>query len=609
MLIHLESGIMKKIINSLILAVSFCLTANAAPVVTIADHISITGDPWYAQGFKSFDYVNPDAPKKGRITLPAYGTFDNFNPYIFKGTASTEAVALTLDSLGITPADDIGTAYPLIAEKFELPADKSFIGFFLNPNARFSDNTPVTADDVVFSFNALITKGSPVYKFYYADVERVEKITPRHVRFYFKPDSQNRELPLILTSLKIFSKKDFANREYDKPSLTPPLGSGPYTIKEFEAGRYITFKRNPDYWAKDLPTRKGFFNFDEIKYDYYQDTTVTLQALFSGNIDMRNEYIAKSWATGHDNELIKRGKIKKQAVKHNRPATTQFFAFNIRKDKFKDPRVRQAISKAFNFPWANKNLFYNQYQRLYSFFTNTPFSAKGLPTDEELEILNTYREVLPPEIFTTPVEETFRDDNLSDRENLKLAVKLLNDAGYDFINERMSNKETGEPLEFEIIINAANGHAFTRVLLPFIENLRKIGIKATTRILEINTYKNKLDKFDFDMIVGGFGGISLPGSEQKDLWGSLAADVEGSNNIIGIKNPVIDDIIQNLIKTEDSEKYAAYIKTLDRVMLFNHYVIFNWYSDSDRVAYWDKFAYPENNTDTGVDIFTWWMKD
>lgn len=612
--IHSGAGQMKKTLNNLcavffLFAAISPFSAKAEPEITLTDHISITGDPWYAKGFKSFDYVNPDAPKAGRITLPAYGTFDNFNPYIFKGTASTEAVALTLDSLGITPADDVGTAYPLIAEKFELPSDKSFIGFFINPNARFNDNTPITADDVVFSFNSLITKGSPVYKFYYADVDRVEKITPRHVRFYFKPEAQNRELPLILTSLKIFSKKDFENKEYDKPSLIPPLGNGPYIIKDFEAGRYIIFKRNPDYWAKDLPTRKGFFNFDEIKYDYYQDTTVTLQALFAGSIDMRNEYIAKSWATGYDNELVTRGKIKKQTIKHNRPATTQFFAFNIRKDKFKDARVRQAISYAFNFPWANKNLFYNQYQRLYSFFTNTAFSAKGLPQAEELEILKTYENDIPAEIFTTPVEKIFRDDTLSDRENLKLAVELLNAAGYDFINEKMSNTQTGEPLEFEIIINSANGHAFTRVLLPFIENLRKIGIKASTRVLEINTYKNKLDKFDFDMIIGGFGGIYLPGSEQKDLWGSQAADVEGSNNIIGIKNPVIDDLVQNIIKTEESEKYAAYIKALDRVLLFNHYVIFNWYSDSDRIAYWDKFAFPENNTDTGVDINTWWLKD
>ncbi|MBR2273505.1 MAG: ABC transporter substrate-binding protein [Alphaproteobacteria bacterium] len=613
MLTLLEHGQMKKknyrLITLSLFTIFFLNNAFANPQISIKDYISIGETPKYTEGFKHLDYTNPDAPKKGHITLPAYGTFDNFNPYIFKGTASIETVNLTLDSLGITPADDPETAYPLIAEKFELPSDKSFIGFFINPKARFSNGEPVTADDVIFSFNSLINKGSPIYKFYYADVDYVKKISKNHVRFYFKTDTQNRELPLILTSLKIFSAKDFTNKEYDKPVLIPPLGSGPYIVKDFEAGRYIIFKRNPNYWAKDLPTRKGIFNFDEVKYDYYQDTTVTLQALFAGNIDIRTEYIAKSWATGYNNELVKNGKIKKQAIAHNRPATLQFFAFNTRKQKFQNPYVRQAISFAFNFPWANKNLFYNQYLLLNSFFANTRFSAKGIPQDKELQILTNLKDKLPPEILTTPIETIFRDDSLSDRENLKLAVKLLQKAGYDFINEKMCNVKTGEPLEFEIVINAANGNTFTRVLLPFIENLRKIGIKATTRILEVNTYKNKMDKFDFDIVIGGYHGTSMPGSEQKDLWSSSTADIEGSNNIIGVKNPIVDELVQKIISTADNEQYTAYVQALDRVLLFNHYVIFNWYTNSDRIAYWDKFAYPENNLDTGVDIFTWWMKD
>ena len=604
---------MPKIKNKIFIILAayfYCISGVlAAPSIEIKDYISIGDTPKYAENFKELEYVNPDAPKKGRIVLPAYGTFDNFNPYIFKGTASPEVVSLTLDSLGFSPADDTETAYPLIAEKFEFPDDKSFIGFFINPKAHFSNGTPITADDVVFSFNSLINKGSPVYKFYYSDVESVKKISPRHVRFYFKKDVKNRELPLILASLKIFSAKDFQNKEFDKPVLIPPLGSGPYTVKTFEAGKYIILTRNPDYWAKDLPTRKGLYNFDEIKYDYYQDTTITLQALFAGNIDVRTEYIAKSWATGYDNELIKSGKIKKQAVTHNRPAAEQFFAFNTRKEKFKDPKVRQAISFAFNFPWANKNLFYNQYQRLSSFFENTRFMARGIPEDLELMALAEEKDNLPEEIFTTPIEDIFRNDKLSDRENLKLAVKLLNEAGYDFINERMCNKKTGEPLELEIIINSANGNTFTRVLLPFIENLRKIGIKATSRVLEINTYKNKMDKFDFDLVIAGYQGSSMPGSEQKDLWGSQSADTEGSSNIIGVKNTAIDNLIKKLIETEENELYTAYVRALDRVLLFNHYVIFNWYTNSDRIAYWDKFSFPKNNLDTGVNIFTWWMKE
>jgi len=591
---------------ALFLFLSFPICAKE---VTISDYLSITGSPKYAKNFNNFSYTNPNAPKKGKIVLPAYGTFDNFNPYIFKGTASPEVSNLILDSLAISSSDDIGTAYPLIAQKFERPSDDSFIGFFINPNARFHDGSPITADDVVFSFNSLINKGAPFYKFYFQDVESVKKISKLHVRFYFKPNTQNRELPLILSSLKIFSAKDFSNKEFDKPTLTPPLSNGPYKIKNFEAGKYIILERNKDYWAKDIPTRKGFFNFDEIKYDYYQDTTVSLQALFSGNIDVRYEYIAKSWATGFDNQLIKSNKIKKQAIKHNRPASNQFFAFNTRLPKFSDSRVRRAIGLAFNFPWANSNLFYNQYQRLYSFFTNTPYQSTDVPTGLELEILKKYKDNLPSDIFTTPVEDIFRNDTLTDRENLKIAVSLLNSAGYDFINERMCNLKTKEPLEFEIIINSANGNTFTRVLLPFIENLRKIGIRATTRVLEINTYKNKLDNFDFDIIVGGFGGIQMPGSEQVDLWSSKTSNIKGSNNIMGISNPVVDDLIENLIKTKDNDLYSAYIKALDRVLLFNHYVIFNWYSDSDRIAYWDKFSYPETSTNIGVDINTWWLKE
>ena len=586
----------------------FTQLTYAAAKSHITDYLSIGEKPKYTSKFSHLNYVNPLAPKKGRIVLPAYGTFDNFNPYILKGTASPEIVSLTLDSLGITPADDQETVYPLLAEKFETPEDNSYLGFILNPKARFSDGSPVTADDVVFSFNSLINKGSPIYKFYYADVDYVKKISSRHVRFYFKKDIKNRELPLILSSLKIFSAKDFKDKEYDKPILVPPLGSGPYIVKEFEQGRFITLKRNPNYWAKDLPTCKGFYNFDEIKYDYYQDTTVTLQALFAGNIDVRTEYIAKSWATGYNNELINTGKIKKQAVPHKRPAAEQFFAFNTRKEKFKDPKVRQAIDFAFNFPWANKNLFYEQYKRLYSFFANTRFAAHGIPKGLEAEILSAQKD-LPPEILTTPIESIFRDDKLSDRENLKKAVQLLKEAGYDFINEKMCNTKTGEPLEFEIIINSANGNTFTRVLLPFIENLRKIGIKATPRVLEINTYKNKMDKFDFDMVIAGFNGTSIPGSEQRHLWSSQTADIEGSNNIIGIKNPVIDDLIQKIIETKNNELYTAYIRALDRVLLFNHYVIFNWYTDTDRIAYWDKFAFPKNDLDTGVDVFTWWLKE
>ena len=599
---------MKPVTNSflaLILCV-FCLNSASAKIY---EHIALYGQSKYAPNFKAFEYVNPNAPKGGKIVLPAYGTFDNFNPYIFKGVAASFVPALTMETLGFSPTDDPFTVYPLLAEKFDLPADKSYVGFILNKNARFADGTAVTADDVVFSFNAITQKGSPVYKMYYADVDRVEKISDREVRFYFKPNTDNKELPMILAQFHIFSAKDWENRDFDKPSLQVPLGSGPYVVEDFQVNKYITFKKNPHYWGKNLPTRRGFYNFEQIRYDYYQDTTVTLQALFSGNIDAREEYIAKIWMTGYDNELINSGKIKKETVEHNNPATLQNFAINVRRAKFQDRRVRKALDLAFNFEWANEKLFYGQYKRLNSYFTNTGMEATGLPEGRELEILSAYKNQLPEDIFTKAYEPTVNTQINNPRENLKKAVALLKDAGYDFKDGKMVNLATGEPLEVEILSNSANGTTFTKVMLPYIENLRKIGIKAVFRNLEVNIFKNRLDNFDFDMAIISYPVSQLPGNEQREYWGSLAADMNGSNNVIGIKNPVVDELIKGLISAQQKEDYVAYVKALDRVLLNENYLIFQWYSPVQRVAYWDKFGQPQSKIKTGFQPFTWWAKE
>ena len=320
---------MKRIItNRLLYAVllpAFLLFAGRvkAAAVPLYDHIALYGEAEYEPGFKNFSYVNPDAPKGGRIVMPDYGGFDSFNPFIFKGISPATAVGLTLDTLAVSPADDPSAAYPLLAEKFELPQDKSFVGFIINPKARFHDGTPVTADDVIFSFNSLIEKGQPLYKMNYADVERAEKINDRHVRFYFRKGSNNRELPLILSQIGILSKADWEGKDFAKPSLKPMLGSGPYKIKNFQPGKFVVLERVKDYWAENLPTRKGFFNFDEVRFDFYQDTTVTLQALFSGNIDVREEYIAKIWVTGYNNDKVKNGQVVKEAIEHNNPLPNQ----------------------------------------------------------------------------------------------------------------------------------------------------------------------------------------------------------------------------------------------------------------------------------------------
>lgn len=599
--------ITKNKINAVLLSAAFLFAAFSAAAAE--KYLAPYGDPKYGKGFLHFEYVNPLAPKGGRLVIPEYGGFDNFNPYIFKGAASGTVADLIWESLGYSPADDVAVAYPLLAKEFELPEDKSYVGFILDENATFADGTPVTADDVVFSFKAVTEQGAPIYKVYYGDVERLEKINNRHVRFFFKKDSRNKELPLILAQLKVFPKHDWDGRDFSKPSLRIPLGSGPYAIKSFSAGKNINLQRRKEYWGKNLPVRRGFYNFDEVRIDYYQDTTVTLQALFSGNIDVREEYIAKIWATGYDNALVENKTIVKESFGHNNPAVLQHFAFNLRREKFQDKRVRRAIDLAFNFDWANEKLFYNQYKRLNSYFSNTQMAAEGLPKGREKEILEEYRAQLDDCVFTTPFQLPDNSHPRKVRDNLKLAVALLKEAGYGFIDGKMTNLSNGETLKFEVLGNSANGSAFTRVMLPFIANLRKIGIDASFRSLEVNVFKNRMDNFDYDMAIMSYRMSQMPGNELKEMFGSRAADTKGSFNIIGIKNPVVDAIIDNIVSAQDKNEYIAQIKALDRVLLNENYLIFQWYSGFNRVGYRNKFGIPRSMSNTGYQPFTWWLSE
>lgn len=599
---------MRKIIKNSCFLFCVLLISFAANARSIS-YLSMYDNPKYKNDFKSFEFVNPNAPKRGKIVLPAYGSFDNFNPYIFKGIAFSNGADLSLESLGYSPVDDQGTVYPLLAEKFELPEDKSYVGFILNPKAKFSDGSAVTADDVIFSFNSLIEKGAPFYKVYYADVAKAEKINNHHVRFYFKKGSQNRELPLILAQFKIFSQKDFAGKDFATPSLIPPLGSGAYIIDKFEPNKFVELKRNPNYWGKDLPTRKGFYNFDTIRFEFYQDTTVTLQALFAGSIDAREEYIAKIWTSGYDNKKIHNGTIIKEEIAHNHPATLQFFGFNTRLDKFKDRKVRQAIGLAFNFDWANDKLFYNQYKRIYSLFSNTDLAATQPPQGKEKEILQKIAADIPPQALTKPFELPDTSTWQKQRANLREAVRLLKEAGYDFKDGKMVNLSNDEPLEIEVLSNAANGSTFTRVMLPFIDNLAKIGIKMTFRNLEVNVFKNRLDKFEYEMAILSYQLSNMPGNEQRELWGSQSADIIGSYNMLGIKNKSIDWLIDNLINAENIDDYQAYVKALDRVIMWENYFIPHWYSPNERIAYHKKLKHPKTDIKTGIDLYTWWIEE
>ena len=594
--------------NNLSILFFLFLSVSAYANNITTNYISLYNNPKYQSGFSNFDYVNPQAPKQGKIVLPAYGSFDNFNPFIFKGIAFTDGADLTLESLGYSSVDDPSTVYPLIAEKFEYSKDKKFVGFIINKKARFFDNTPITADDVIFSFNALIEKGSPIYKVYYADVDRVEKINNYHVRFYFKKSSDNRELPLILSQFKIFSAKDFTDKDFSIPSLIPPIGSGPYKIDKFEVNKFVELKRNSNYWGSDLPVRRGFYNFDVIRFDFYQDTTVTLQALFSGDIDAREEYIAKMWVSAYNNKLINSGNIIKEEIAHNNPAVLQLFGFNTRLDKFSDARVREAIGLAFNFEWANEKLFYNQYGRIYSLFSNTELSARGKPKGLEKSILERFKKQLPSKVFGEAYHNPDNSTAEKQRENLKKAVSLLKEAGYDFVDGKMTHLQTGKQLEIEVLSNSANGSSFTRVMLPFIENLRKIGIKMTFRNLEVNIFKNRLDNFEYEMAILSFRLSNMPGNEQKEMWGSQSANIKGSYNILGIQNDVVDNLIDGIINAHNEKEYAAYVKAFDRVMMHEHYFIPQWYSPADRIAYTKSLKRPKTSIKTGANIYTWWLE-
>ena len=452
----------------------------------------------------------------------------------------------------------------------------------------------------------LIEKGSPFYKIYYSDVERDEKVNDRHVRFYFKQGTKNKELPLILSQIKIYSAKDWSGKDFAKPSLQKPLGSGPYILDKFSAGKYLLFKRNPNYWAQNLPSRRGFFNFDEIRYEYYQDTTVTLQALFAGNLDVREEYIAKIWSEGYRNSLISSGEVIKQELAHNQPAALQYFGFNTRLEKFSDARVREAIGLAFNFDWANRNLFYNQYRRIDSCFANTDMASKGLPQGLELNLLKQFK--VSSKVLNTPYELPNHSTHLQTRQNLKQAVKLLQSAGYDFVDGKMTNLTTKEPLTIEVLGNAANGSSFTRVMLPFIANLKKIGITMTFRNIEVNVFKNRLDNFDFEVAILGVRMSNLPGNELKEIWGSSSADIRGSYNLMGIKNDVVDKLISVIVSSQNKEEYIAAIRALDRVLLHNHYFIPHWYSPYDRVAYRKGLHFPKTSIPVGFNPYIWWRE-
>ena len=570
--------------------------------VYIGHALAMHGAPKYGPEFTHFDYVNPHAPKGGTVKQAFIGTFENLNQFIIRGVAAAQ-IGLIYDTLMAGSADEALTMYGLVAETIEVPEDRSWVAFTLRPEARFHDGSPITAEDVIFSFNILRDKGKPFYRAYYDNVTRVEKVGPRKVKFTFKP-GENRELPLIVGQLNILPKAYWEGRDFDKPTLEPPLGSGPYKVESVDPGRSLTYRRVEDYWARDLPVNVGQYNFDVIRIEYYRDATVAREALIRGDFDFRPENESKAWATAYDLDVVERGLLIKQAVGHERSAGMQAFAFNIRQPIFRDKRVRQALAYAFDFEWTNKNLFYGQYRRTQSYFSNSELASSGLPRGGELEVLERFRGRVPEEVFTKEYKAPSYDGSGNIRPGLRIALKLLGEAGWVVRDKKLVDAETGRPMSFEILLISP---AFERIALPFAHNLKKLGIDARVRLVDPAQYQNRLNEFDYDMIVGVWGQSLSPGNEQRDSWSSAAADAVGSRNLIGIKDPAIDELIELVIAAPDRQSLIERVRALDRVLLWSHFVIPHWHIPYDRLVFWDKFGVPEVIPMQGTSLLRWWI--
>jgi len=550
------------------------LVVFGAQAENVKSHaIAMHGDIKYGPDFTHFDYTNPKAIKGGTLRLSSLGsTFDTFNPFTLKGISAAGAdligSSLVYDSLTKQSVEEPLTTYGMLAETIEVPDDRSWVSYVLRKNARWQDGKPVTPEDVVFSFNILQEKGHPIYRLYYRDVKSVEITGERSVKFTFK-GSENRELALIMGQLPILPKHYWADKDFSKTTLTPPLGSGAYRIKSYESGRNVVYERVKNYWGNDLAVNAGQNNFDEIRYDYYRDATIAIEAFKGGAFDYRYENVAKNWATAYDIPEVKNGLINKLRIKHEVGTGMQGFVYNQRREKFQDPKVRQALAYAFDFDWANKNLFHNEYSRTNSFWSNSELASSGLPTGAELALLETYRGKIPDEVFTKEYVSPKTDGSGKIRQNLKQAVGLLKEAGWLFKKGKLVHAKTGEQMTFEILLNSP---AWERIVLPFKKNLARLGIEVTVRMVDTAQYKERTDNFDYDMIVDVFGQSQSPGNEQFDFWTSAAADRTGSRNSMGIKNAVIDEMVDLVVNAPSREELIIRTRALDRMLLRGHYV-------------------------------------
>ena len=588
------------------LTLSLALPAGAqtlSPGTGPSHAIAMHGDIKYPAGFRNFDHANPDAPKGGEVKFSALGTFDNFNAWIIRGVPAGVS-SLIVETLMVGSDDEPFTMYCLVCETVETSADRSWVEYSLRANARFHDGSPIEPEDVIWTFETLKAKGRPIYRSYYADVAKIEKTGPRKVRFVFA-NAENREMPLIVGGLPVLSRKWWEGKEFDRPLSEPPMGSGPYRIESFEFGRNVVLRRVADHWARDLGIYRGRYNMDVLRYEWYRDPTIAQEAFLAGAYDLRLENTARFWAQSYDTPAFRDGLFRKLEIPERRVAGMQALVMNSRRKPFDDRRVRQALSYAFDFEWSNKNLFFDSYTRTRSYFDNSELAARGLPEGEEKAILERHKDRLPPELFTTEYQPPKTDGSGNIRDGIREATRLLREAGWRIVDQKLVDAG-GKQLGFEILITQSQSQ-FERVLGPFVANLKRIGIDARIRNIDTAQYQNRTDDYDYDMIVGGWGQSESPGNEQREYWTSSRAGQKGGRNSAGIKDPVVDELVELLIAAPDRASLVQRTRALDRVLQWGHWVIPNWYLASDRVVAWERFGWPATNSKNGFDWTTWWV--
>ncbi|MDN3555033.1 extracellular solute-binding protein [Halomonas maura] len=561
--------------------------------------LALYGEPALPADFTHFPHADPEAPVGGTLTRAATGSFDTTNPFIIQGTPAT-GLNVIYDTLLVANPDEPFTMYGLLAEGIRLDPDRQWIEFDLHPEARFHDGTPVTAADVIFSFETLTEKGQPFYGAYYADVTEVRAVDEDTVHFDLAA-SESRELPLILGQMPVLPAHYWEDRDFEATTRDPLLGSGPYRIAQVDPGRRIVYARVEDYWGQDLPVNRGRHNIERLVFDYYRDQTVALEAFKAGNLDMRIESSARNWATAYDFPAAEAGFVQRLEVPDGQPAGMQAYVINLRREKFQDVRVREALNLAFDFEWLNQSLFYGAYERTRSYFENSEMAAEGLPSEGELALLEPHREALPERVFEAPLPMQHPDEL---RPRLRKAFALLREAGYVSRDGTLVDAQTGAPLTLEVLLFDTQ---FERVVQPLLRNLARLGVQGDIRIVDVNQYLNRLRRFDFDIIVGSFPQSANPGNEQREFWGSEYADAPQSRNLIGLQDPVIDDLVDRLIAADSREALDTAAQALDRVLRWGFYVIPQWHLDTTRIAQWDKFGWQEPFPRYNLDLDAWWV--